>query len=90
MPFIDRNATVARIALDHPSCALVFRDHRIDFCCRGALTLKEACAGKAIDADTLLAELQRAAFSSAAAAPGTTARAARPTARARKRSMPRG
>lgn len=61
MPLIDRNATVAKIALDHPSCAPVFRDHRIDFCCRGALTLKEACAGKAVDAGAVFDELERAA-----------------------------
>ena len=68
MSLIDRNATVARIVLDHPSCALVFRDHHIDFCCRGALTMKEACAGKALDAETLLAELERAAQQSVAPA----------------------
>ena len=57
---IDRNATVAQIALDHPECAHVFRAHRIDFCCRGGLTLLEACAGKGVDTESLLSELDAA------------------------------
>jgi regulator of cell morphogenesis and NO signaling len=60
MPVIDPTATVAQITLEHPACALVFRDHRIDFCCRGALTVQDACAGKGIDAGPVFAELERA------------------------------
>lgn len=60
MPVIDRTATVAQIALDHPPCALVFRNHRIDFCCRGGLTVEEACAGKAVDAEAVFVELDHA------------------------------
>ncbi len=60
MPLVDRNATVARIALDHPECAQVFRAHRIDFCCRGGLTVEEACAGKGLDAQSVFSELDAA------------------------------
>lgn len=60
MPIIDRSATVAQIALDHPACAQVFRTHRIDFCCRGGLTVEEACAGRGLDAETVFSELDSA------------------------------
>lgn len=68
MPIVDRSATVARIALDHPPCAAVFHAHRIDFCCRGGLTVEEACAGKGLDASRLFAELDAAVRDRAAAA----------------------
>lgn len=57
---VDRSATVAQIALDHPPCAQVFHAHRIDFCCRGGLTVEEACAGKGLNARSLFAELDAA------------------------------
>ncbi len=60
MPHVDRTSTVAQIALDHPECVHVFRAHRIDFCCRGGLTLEEACAGRGLDARNVLAELEAA------------------------------
>ncbi len=68
MPVIDRTASVAQIALDHPPCAIVFRNHRIDFCCRGGLTVEEACAGKAIDTEAVFVELDRAVQERAAPA----------------------
>lgn len=60
MPLLDRTATIAQIVLDHPECARIFRDHRIDFCCRGNLTLVEACAGSGIEVPALVEELERA------------------------------
>jgi regulator of cell morphogenesis and NO signaling len=60
MPLVDRSATVAQIALDHPACVQVFYAHHIDFCCRGALTVEEACASKGLDAQGVFAELDAA------------------------------
>jgi regulator of cell morphogenesis and NO signaling len=57
MPLIDRNATVAQIVTDHAVAARVFQKHAIDFCCRGNVTVREACAGR-LDPDALLAELE--------------------------------
>jgi regulator of cell morphogenesis and NO signaling len=57
MPIVDRTASVAQIALDHPACVHVLRAHRVDFCCRGGLTVQEACAGKGLDAERLFSEL---------------------------------
>ncbi len=66
MPIVDRTATVAQIALDHPACVHVFRAHRIDFCCRGGLTVQEACASKGLDAETVFSELDSAVLERAA------------------------
>jgi regulator of cell morphogenesis and NO signaling len=60
MPVLERSATVAQIVLDHPECARIFREHRIDFCCRGQMTVAEACAGSGQDAAALIDELERA------------------------------
>lgn len=60
MPVLDSSATIAQIVLDHPECARIFRDRRIDFCCRGQLTLVEACAGTGLDVAVLIDELERA------------------------------
>ncbi len=54
---IDRSATVAQIVARHSRTAAVFQRHRIDFCCRGDVTVAQACAGKE-DAETLFAELE--------------------------------
>lgn len=60
MPAIDPAATIAQIVLDHPECARIFRDHRIDFCCRGALTLADACAASGLDLGVLVGALEAA------------------------------
>ena len=60
MPIVDRSASVAQIALDHPPCAQVFYARRIDFCCRGGLTVPEACAGKGLDPQSVFSELDAA------------------------------
>ncbi len=57
---LDRNASVARIVLDHPECARVLREHRIDFCCRGELSVWTACAGRGLDAAGVFADLEQA------------------------------
>jgi regulator of cell morphogenesis and NO signaling len=57
MPLIDRSATVAQIVTEHSIAARVFQKHAIDFCCRGDVTVPEACAGR-LDPDALFAELE--------------------------------
>lgn len=60
---LDRLQTVADVVLDHSECAEVFQRHRIDFCCRGDLTLEQAAQGKQLDVDALVAELKGAIVS---------------------------
>lgn len=57
---IDRSATVARIVLDHPETAAVFQSNRIDFCCRGNVSVHEACKGIGKEPEALFAELETA------------------------------
>lgn len=52
--------TVAEVVLDHSECAEVFQRHRIDFCCRGELTLEQAAAARKLDVARLLEELSQA------------------------------
>lgn len=56
---LSRGQAVASVVLDHPECAQVLKRHRIDFCCRGDVTLEAAAAEKGVDVDALLAELSR-------------------------------
>ena len=62
MVIVNRTATVAQIALDHPACVHVFLARRIDFCCRGGLTVWQACAGKGLDAEAMFSALDAAAL----------------------------
>jgi regulator of cell morphogenesis and NO signaling len=57
---LDRTSTVATIVLDHPECAPVLQHRCIDYCCRGGVTVGEACAKLGIDAEALFAELEQA------------------------------
>lgn len=52
--------TVADLVLEHSECAEVFQRHRIDFCCRGELSLEAAAAAAGVEVDPLRAELERA------------------------------
>jgi regulator of cell morphogenesis and NO signaling len=58
--WIEKGTTVAEIVLEHPECAKVFQDHRVDFCCRGGMSLGEACSAKGLDPAALGAALERA------------------------------
>ncbi len=60
---LDRLQTVADVVLDHSECAEVFQRHRIDFCCRGDLTLEQAAQGKQLDVAALVTELKGAIVS---------------------------
>ncbi len=57
---LDKNQSVASVVLEHSECAEVFQSHRIDFCCRGELSLDAAARERGVALDGLLAELDRA------------------------------
>jgi regulator of cell morphogenesis and NO signaling len=54
---LSPTATVANVVMDHSECAEVFARNRIDFCCRGGLTLEEAAASRQLAVDALISEL---------------------------------
>ncbi|HET7787596.1 MAG TPA: DUF542 domain-containing protein [Myxococcales bacterium] len=54
------NTTLGRIVLDHPACASVLQDLRIDFCCKGDLTLSAACGLRGVDTTEVVGRLERA------------------------------
>jgi len=57
---LDRRQSVAHLVLEHSECAPVLQRHRIDFCCRGELSLEVAAARGQVDLEALLADLSRA------------------------------
>lgn len=50
--------TLAELATSHPAASRVFRSHRLDFCCGGNRSLRDACAERGIPVDTVLQELE--------------------------------
>jgi regulator of cell morphogenesis and NO signaling len=59
---------LASVALRNDACAAVLDRHRLDFCCRGARTLGQACKEAGLDVDRVLAELHEQEMGRAAAA----------------------
>lgn len=57
---INAQETVARIVLDHSECASVFQKHRIDFCCKGDMSLEAAAKERKVEPAALIGELERA------------------------------
>lgn len=57
---LDRQQSVANVVLEHSECAPVFQRHRIDFCCRGELSVESAAGAKGVDVDALMVELASA------------------------------
>lgn len=57
---LDRTQAVAAVVLDHSECAEVFQRNRIDFCCRGDLSIEAAAKERGVDVDGLVADLSRA------------------------------
>jgi len=55
-----RNQTLTSIALTHPEAAPIFQAHGLDYCCRGDVSLDEACARRGLDAQTIAAEIEHA------------------------------
>lgn len=56
---LTAETTVADVVTTHPECASVLQSHRIDFCCKGELSLDEACRRRGLDPADVLAELER-------------------------------
>lgn len=54
------NLTLGSLVLDHPACAPLLQELRIDFCCKGDLTLSAACRLRGLDAAEVVAQLERA------------------------------
>lgn len=55
---IDRSEqAIGRIAVELPGATAIFRRLKLDFCCGGQIALREACAGKGLEVDQVLAEL---------------------------------
>ena len=67
---ISPDQPVAQIVLEHPRCARLLLERNIDFCCRGALLLSEACADAGIELTALVAELQALAAAEPASSSG--------------------
>ena len=48
---------LGRIAVELPGATAVFRRLKLDFCCGGRVSLRDACEDKGLDAERVLAEL---------------------------------
>lgn len=58
---------VGAIAVRQPGATAIFRRHRIDFCCGGQRSLREACVARGLDASQVAHELQQLPITTAAA-----------------------
>lgn len=65
---IDTTQTVAQLVLDHSALAPVFQRHRIDFCCKGEMTLRDACRQRGVAEELVIADLENALAERAGAA----------------------
>lgn len=70
MTYGDR--TLADIAARLPGATGVFRAHKLDFCCGGGISLKEAATKRGLAVEDLEGELQALDASAAAPAPANT------------------
>lgn len=57
---LDTSQHVATLVLDHSATAAVFQRHGIDFCCRGATSIDDACTTNGLDPAVLVSELEAA------------------------------
>jgi regulator of cell morphogenesis and NO signaling len=58
---IEPSTTIGLLAAGIPGATQIFESVHIDYCCRGARSLAEACADAGLDSAELIAELERAA-----------------------------
>ena len=58
-PTASPATTLADLAVTHPAASRVFHRHRLDFCCHGRRPLAEACAERGLDAEGVIAEIER-------------------------------
>jgi regulator of cell morphogenesis and NO signaling len=56
---VELDDTIGRIATEHPMATRVFARHGIDFCCGGGKPLGEVCEKQGLDAQAVLAEIER-------------------------------
>lgn len=56
---IQLDSKIGQIATEYPLATRVFARHRIDFCCGGGKPLEEVCGRLGLDAQTVLAEIER-------------------------------
>jgi regulator of cell morphogenesis and NO signaling len=56
---IDTLTRVGDVAARHPLATRVFARHGIDFCCGGGQPLATACEQRALDPETVLAEIEK-------------------------------
>jgi regulator of cell morphogenesis and NO signaling len=58
---IQPTQTVRELAVAIPGATRIFEDFRIDYCCRGARTLADACAADGVALDEVVPRLEHAA-----------------------------
>ncbi|HET7543795.1 MAG TPA: iron-sulfur cluster repair protein YtfE [Polyangiaceae bacterium] len=51
--------SLSDLALAHPPASRVFRLHRLDFCCGGQQSLRDACEARGLDVNRVLDELNQ-------------------------------
>jgi regulator of cell morphogenesis and NO signaling len=61
--------TLGEIAVAFPGATALLRDAKLDYCCGGQATLRQAAASKSLDLDDLVSQLGRLAESGAPAGP---------------------
>jgi regulator of cell morphogenesis and NO signaling len=66
MSELELDSTLAAIVRAWPATAAVLRARGIDFCCRGELTLGQACVEQGVEPEELLGELRGACLAPAA------------------------
>ena len=55
-PLLER--TVGELVAERPGRSRVFQNFKIDFCCQGARTLREACEGKNVPVTSVVEQLE--------------------------------
>jgi len=55
-PTPDR--TVGELVAERPGRSRIFQSHRIDFCCQGTKTLRQACESKGVDLNEIVKALE--------------------------------
>ena len=52
------NKTIGEIVAEDYRTAQIFKNHDIDFCCKGNRSIREVCESQNMDADSLLREIE--------------------------------
>lgn len=78
---LDLDLSLATLVLDHPGVAPVLQRHRLDFCCRGHMTLAAACSERGLAHEAIAEELAAAVEARALAQDAARSPAADPRAR---------